>query len=257
MIVDDRQMHIRLKEGEAGKYAILPGDPGRCEKIAKYLDNPRFVMSNREHTTWVGELDGELVSVVSTGMGGPSTAICVEELAAVGVHTMIRLGTCGGIQLDVESGDLVISTASIRQEGTTCQYVPIEYPAVADFNVVMELKEAAMKEGAKYHLGVSQSKDSFYGQHSPERMPIYYELEQKWEAWKRCGCLCSEMESSTLFILGQYLRLRTGAVFCTVWNQERAKLNMSNGQTFDTEQAARVTVAALRSMIAKDKAASK
>lgn len=248
-----KQYHVQLGNGDVGRYVILPGDPGRCEKIAKYFDNPVHVATNREYTTYSGYLDGEKVSVVSTGIGGPSASIALEELANIGAHTFIRIGTCGGMQLDVLGGDTVIASGSIRMEGTSREYVPIEYPAVPDFDVVEALKFAAEEEKSRYHIGVVQSKDSFYGQHQPEVMPVSYELQNKWEAWIRCGCLASEMESAALFIAGNFRRVRTGAVFLVVANQERAKKGLPNKQVHDTEEAIRVAIRAIRKLIAKDK----
>ena len=202
---DGTQYHIGLKEGDVGKYVILPGDPKRCQKIAQYFDNPQLVADRREFVTYTGYLDGEKVSVTSTGIGGPSAAIALEELVKVGADTFIRVGTCGGMQLDVKSGDLVIATGAIRMEGTSKEYAPIEFPAVANLNVVNAIVDAAKKLDFPHHIGVVECKDSFYGQHSPEIMPVSYELQNKWEAWKRLGCLASEMESAALFTVASYL----------------------------------------------------
>ena len=167
-----RQYHIQVAKGEVGRYVIMPGDPGRCEKIAEYLENPVLVASNREFTTYTGMLDGEKVSVTSTGIGGPSAAIAMEELVACGAHTFVRIGTCGGINTKVKSGDMVIATGAIRMEGTSREYAPIEYPAVPDFQVATALVQACKELNEPYHCGVVQCKDSFYGQHAPERMPV-------------------------------------------------------------------------------------
>ena len=193
------QFHIHCGPGDVGKYCILPGDPGRCKSIAQYFDDPVHVVTNREYETWTGTLLGEKVSVVSTGIGGPSASIAMEELANLGVHTFIRVGTCGGIDLKVQSGDVVVATGAVRMEGTSREYAPIEFPAVSDFQAATALVQACRDLGKPWHAGVVQCKDSFYGQHSPGRMPVSYELEQKWEAWKRLGVLASEMESAALF----------------------------------------------------------
>lgn len=250
---DDLQYHIAACPGQIGGYCILPGDPGRCEKIAAALDNPYHLGMNREYNIWCGTLEGELVTVCSTGIGGPSTAIAVEELAACGAHTMIRVGTCGGISLAVESGDVVIATGAVRQDGTSREYAPLEFPAVSDPNVLLALMEGAEKLGYPSHAGVVQSKDSFYGQHSPDRMPVSGELKAKWEAWKRLGVLASEMEAATLFTVGASLGIATGAVFLSVWNQERflAGMDTHESETHDTERAILVAVEAIRSLIRK------
>ena len=252
----EKQYHINVALGDVGKYCIIPGDPGRCEKIASLLEDPHHVSTNREYTIWNGTLCGETVSVCSSGIGGPSTAIAVEELAACGVTTFIRVGTCGGISLDVKSGDVVIASGAVRQDGTSREYAPLEFPAVANTDVLCALRSATRELGYSNHTGVVQAKDSFYGQHSPARMPIAGELLAKWEAWKRLGVLASEMESSTLFTVGSFLRIRCGSVFSCVWNQERfnAGLDTNDDETHDTERAIKVAIKALEILIAEDKA---
>lgn len=244
--------HIGFDATHGAEYAILPGDPGRVEKIAALLENPRFYHQNREYTTWLCELEGEKVLVMSTGMGGPSTAIGVEELYRTGVRTFIRVGTCGGMQPEILGGDVVIATGAIRMEGTTREYVPVEFPAVADIDVSTALITAANKLGYKYHAGIVQCKDSFYGQHNPDRMPIGYDLNQKWRAWIKAGCLASEMESAAMYIVAQILRARAGCVLSVVWNQERERLGMSNPQTHDSGPSIRIATEALRQLIQKD-----
>jgi len=248
-----KQYHIGFGDDHGAKFAIMPGDPGRVEKIAQFLDNPRFYCQNREYTTWLGELDGETVMVISTGMGGPSTAICVEELALVGVETFIRVGTCGGMAEKVIGGDVVIATSAIRQDGTSKEYVPVEFPAVADLDVTNALVQGAKNIGATWHAGVVQCKDSFYGQHSPDRMPIGYELKDKWDAWLKAGCLASEMESATLYIVAQILGVKSGCVLNTVWNQEREKKGLSNPKSHDTELAIKTAIEAVRVLIKQNK----
>ena len=217
----DRQYHIQVAEGEVGRYVILPGDPKRCEKIAQYLDHSVQIADNREYITYTGTLDGIRVSVTSTGIGGPSASIAMEELYRCGADTFVRIGTCGGIQPEVKSGDIVIATGAVRMEGTSREYAPLEFPAVADLAVTNALVEAAGKKGYPFHTGVVQCKDSFYGQHEPEIKPVSYELMNKWEAWKRLGCLASEMESAALFVVASYLKVRVGSCFLVVANQER------------------------------------
>jgi len=241
--------HIGFDDSHGAGYAILPGDPGRVEKIAQYLDNPRFHHQNREYTTWLGEIGNQTVMVMSTGMGGPSTAIGVEELVQTGVHTFIRVGTCGGMAEQVIGGDVVIATGAIRQEGTSREYVPIEFPAVADLSVTNALVQGAKNLGAPWHVGVVQCKDSFYGQHSPDRMPAAYELKDKWQAWIKAGCLASEMESATLYIVAQVLGVKAGCILNVVWNQERAAKGLSNPQSHDTSLAIRTAVEAVRLLV--------
>ena len=138
----DRQYHIQVAAGEVGRYVIMPGDPKRCVKIAQYFDDPVLIADNREYITYTGTLDGVKVSVTSTGIGGPSAAIAMEELVRCGADTFLRIGTCGGMQKEVKSGDVVIATGAIRMEGTSREYAPIEFPAVADLEVANALVEA-------------------------------------------------------------------------------------------------------------------
>lgn len=249
----DRQYHIQVAEGEVGRYVILPGDPKRCEKIAAHFENPRLIADSREYVTYTGYLDGEKVSVTSTGIGGPSAAIAMEELSRVGADTFIRVGTSGGMALEVKSGDVVIASGAIRMEGTSREYAPIEFPAVADVEVTRALIQAARKLGQEYHVGVVQCKDSFYGQHSPETKPVGYELLNKWDAWVKCGCLASEMESAALFVVGSWLKLRVGTVLLTMANQERAKKGLPNPVVHDTEAPIQTAVEAIRSLIRQDR----
>lgn len=250
-IDQERQYHIQVAPGEVGRYVILPGDPKRCALIAKYFDNPVQIADNREYVTITGTLDGKKVSVTSTGIGGPSAAIAIEELVRCGADTFIRVGTCGGMQEDVLSGDIVIASGAIRMDGTGREYAPIEYPAVSDFEVTSALGQAAEELNMRFHIGVTQSKDSFYGQHSPETMPVSYELENKWNAWLRMGCLASEMESATLFIVGSFHRVRVGSVCMVMANQERARKNLPNPIVHDTDAAIRTAIQAIRILISQ------
>ena len=243
---DGRQYHIGLKKGDVGEFVILPGDPKRCEKIAAFFDNPVKVADQREYVTYTGYIDGTKVSVTSTGIGGPSAAIALEELVKVGAKTFIRVGTCGGMDTDVKGGDVVIATGAIRAEGTSKEYAPVEFPAVANIDVVNALAGAAKKLGYNYHTGIVQCKDSFYGQHSPEAMPVSSELLNKWEAWKRLGCLASEMESAALFVVASYLKVKIGSVFLVVANQEREKLGLENPIVHDTEKAIKTAIEAIK-----------
>lgn len=243
---DGKQYHIGLKKGDVGKYVILPGDPKRCQKIAQFFDNPVLVADKREYVTYTGYLDGEKVSVTSTGIGGPSAAIALEELVKVGAQTFIRVGTCGGMDINVKGGDIVIATGAIRAEGTSKEYAPIEFPAVANLDVVNALVQSAKNLGYTYHTGIVQCKDSFYGQHNPENMPVNYKLLNKWEAWKKLGCLASEMESAALFVVASYLKVKIGSVFLAVANQEREKAGLENPVIHDTEKAIKTAIEAIK-----------
>lgn len=250
----EKQFHIQCVKGDVGRYVLLPGDPGRCEAIAKYFDNPVHIGMNREYNIWTGTLLGEKVSVCSTGIGGPSAVIAMEELANIGANTFVRVGTCGGIALDVMPGDIVVATGSVRFEHTSMEYAPIEFPAVADFDIVCALKEAGDQLGYRIHPGVVQCKDSFYGQHTPEKSPVYYELLQKWESWKRLGVKASEMESSALFVAAAALGVRCGSCFHVIWNQEREKAGMYMPMTEDTTGAIKVGIEAVKKLIIQERA---
>lgn len=250
----EKQFHIRCAEGDVGRYCILPGDPGRCESIASLFDHPVHVSRNREYNIYTGTLLGEKVSVCSTGIGGPSASIAMEELHNIGADTFIRVGTCGGIDLNVQSGDIVVATGAIRFEHTSVEYAPLEYPAVSDLDIALALREAAREMGKTVHTGVVQCKDAFYGQHSPAKMPVSYELLQKWEAWKRLGVLASEMESAALFVVADALGCRCGSCFHVIWNQEREAAGLDQCMSEDTSAAVRVGVEALKRIILLDRA---
>ena len=248
----EKQYHINCVPGDVGRYCILPGDPGRCEAIAALFDDAKFVSQNREYVIYTGTLLGEKVSVCSTGIGGPSAAIAMEELVAIGADTFIRVGTCGGIDLNVQSGDIVVATGAIRFEGTSHEYAPPEFPAVSDLGIANALVQAAKASGKTCHAGVVQCKDSFYGQHSPARMPVSYDLLNKWEAWKRLGVKASEMESAALFVVAAALGVRCGSCFHVVWNQEREAAGLDQHMSEDTSAAIKVGVEALKLIIAED-----
>ena len=249
----NEEFHLKIRPGDVGRYVLLPGDPGRCEKIALHFDDYHLVAYNREYKIYTGTLNGETVSVCSTGIGGPSASIAMEELAHCGADTFIRVGSSGGMDPEVLGGDVVIATGAIRMEGTSKEYAPMEYPAVADFTVTEALRDAAKARGNRYHLGVVQCKDAFYGQHDPDSMAVGYELKNKWDAWVKCGAKCSEMESAALFIVGAVRRLRVGAILMVFANQTRRELGLEDPKCYDTEEAIATAVDALRLLIARDK----
>lgn len=251
---DGRKHHIGLKRGEVGRYALLPGDPGRVEAIARRFDNPRLVMQRREYTTWVGELDGVPVACTSTGIGCPSTAIAVEELHDIGVDTFIRVGTSGSMQAHIKPGSLGVISGAIRDEGTSRHYLPIEFPAVADLDVTIALRDAAAASGFPAHVGIAQSKDSFYGQHAPERMPIADDLKRRWKAWMAGGAICSEMEAATLFIVAATLGARAGGVMLILGNPEQRPMTEDEEAACDINRVIDAGVGGLRRLIAADRA---
>ena len=238
---EGKTYHVRVGKGDIGRYVLLPGDPFRTDLIASYFDDAKLVAHNREHKTWTGTLNGVPVPVVSTGMGCPSTAICLEELIACGADTFIRVGTSGGMQKEVLGGDLVIATGAVRDEGTTKHYIPIEYPAVADRHVVAALADSAKQLGYNFIEGITQSKDSFYGQHEPENMPAEPWLKARWEAWRRGNVISSEMESAAIFVISSIRGCRASSVMAYT----------------EMPKSVEVAVGALRILIEQDKAAEK
>jgi uridine phosphorylase len=250
------QHHIHLHPGDVGRYVFLPGDPGRCEKIASYFDEPEFIAQNREYVTYTGKLLGQKVSVTSTGIGCPSTAIAVEELIAVGADTFIRIGTSGAIQPGTKAGDVAIVTGAIRDEGTTLHYMPVEFPAVADIDVVLAMREGAIRAGIPYAMGISQSKDSFYGEIEPERMPIAAQLQNRWKAWVDGGAVCSEMEAASIFIISSIHRKRAGGVMLMAGSadaqpqtpEEHEEFN----KMFDVHRAISAAVEGIKVLIEQD-----
>ncbi|MEJ5200737.1 MAG: uridine phosphorylase [Anaerolineales bacterium] len=256
---EDTLYHVQLRAGDVGRYVLLPGDPGRVERIARYLDHPRFVASNREYCTWTGSLLGEKVSVTSTGIGCPSTAIAVEELMMIGADTFIRVGTAGGIQPENKTGDVAIITGAIRDEGTTSQYLPIEFPAVADLDVTLALREAAQRLGLRYHLGIAHSKDSFYAEVEPHRMPIAARLLERWEAWKGGGAVASEMEAAVIFILASIHRKRAGGVMLIIGNPAE-QMNQQDleawNQMLSEDRQILVAIEGLKILIQRDRTAA-
>ena len=251
------QFHIACAQGDIGRYCILPGDPGRVPAIAALFDDAKQIAYNREFNVWTGTLLGEKVTACSTGIGGPSASIAMEELHKCGADTFIRTGTCGGIDLNVQSGDVVVATGAIRYEHTSREYAPIEFPAVADFQVTNALVEATKKLGFPLHTGIVQCKDSFYGQHDPAASPVYYELQQKWESWKRLGVKASEMESAALFVVAAALGCRCGSCFHVVWNQEREAAGLDQKMSEDTSSSVKVSVEALKLLIEADRKAGR
>ena len=252
-----KQFHIACAQGDIGRYCILPGDPGRVPAIAALFDDAKQIAYNREFNVWTGTLLGEKVTACSTGIGGPSASIAMEELHKCGADTFIRTGTCGGIDLNVQSGDVVVATGAIRYEHTSREYAPIEFPAVADFQVTNALVEATKKLGFPLHTGIVQCKDSFYGQHDPAASPVYYELQQKWESWKRLGVKASEMESAALFVVAAALGCRCGSCFHVVWNQEREAAGLDQKMSEDTSSSVKVSGEALMRLIEADRKAGR
>ncbi|MBE6902911.1 MAG: uridine phosphorylase [Ruminococcaceae bacterium] len=259
IISEDIRFHLKTRNGDIGRYVILPGDPGRVPKIAAKLDDAKLIASNREYVTYTGYLDGVKVSVCSTGIGGPSAAIAVEELIMSGADTFIRVGTSGGINLKVVGGDLLVASAAIRSEGTSHEYIPENYPAVADFDVIKALKEAGDElstdeDGNRCHVGVVHSKDNFYGEIDPNSTAVPHKLNAAWEGYLKCGCLTSEMEAAAIYSVALCRGVRAGAVLTALWNVERTNAGLPDKNCESSERAIQCAVNAIRKLIKQDNA---
>ncbi len=262
LIDENERFHLKIKNGDVGKYVILPGDPGRVPIIAQKLDNAVQIAQNREYNVYTGELCGVKVSVCSTGIGGPSAAIAVEELIDSGADTFIRVGTSGGIDLSVFGGDLIIAEAAIRAEGTSYEYLPNGYPALADFTVTSALSQAAKElstnePGNRFHVGVVHSKDSFYGETNPERSAVCDNIRERWNAYLKCGCLTSEMECAAIYAVGLARsefpkKIRCGGVLTALWNAERSKQNLPDTFCNSSERAITCAIKAIKLLIERD-----
>ncbi|TCO55799.1 nucleoside phosphorylase [Actinocrispum wychmicini] len=245
MTTENRAHHLHLRAEDVGGYALLPNSPEQVAPIAARLDEPTFVARNREFETWRGSLAGETVVVTSTGVGGPSTALAVEELAALGVGTMIRVGVSGSMRPNTRNGELAVVTGAIRDEGTTKQYLPVEFPAVATTDVVRALQEAAAGQGVPHQCGLVHTKDSYYGEMEPERMPLAAELTERLGIWRRGGAICSEMETAAVFIVGSVLNVRTGSVVM-MWSEQAVR---DGGPAPAVEPLYDTAVAAMRRLV--------
>lgn len=247
-----RQYHIGLDHGEVGRYVLLPGDPGRCERIAAYFDDARRVASNREYTTFTGTVLGEPVSVMSTGIGCPSTAIAVEELGSIGADTLIRVGTAGATQNYLRHGSLVVAQAAVRDEGTTRHYLPLSYPAVADMAVVAALCRSAERLGYGAHAGIVRSTDALFADLSPHSMPT----QALWQGtpdnvWAQGNVLCAEMEAAALFVVSSVRGLRAGCILSVVNETGAGDIDPTTVPALDPLIA--TAVEALRLLIRKDR----
>ncbi len=252
----EKTLHIKLNSEDVGKYAIVPGDPARCELIAKYLDNPRKIQQNREHTTYEGYLEGEKVVVTSTGMGGPSTAICIEELYKCGVDTFIRIGTCASTSLKVSKGDIVVVNGAIRMEGTGLHYLPMEFPAVPTYSLLKKLVEISLGMNYNTIVGLTITKDSFYTQIEPETKPVSYELVNKWNSYVKGGAICTAMEEATLFLVGASLGARTASVLVSATDYDNKVSSNISSKVYPVnyiDKAIKVGVETLRKVILEDK----
>lgn len=200
------QKHIRCCEGDVAPYVMIPGDPQRAKRIADCFDEVEKIAENREYVVYTGKKDGVPMSVCSTGIGGPSAAIAVEELARIGAHTFIRIGSAGGRREDIPVGSVVVINGAVRGDGTSMEYLPVIYPAIADMDVTLALIEATKKQmkTEKVFVGTSFTRDAFYRQNKALN-----------EQLLGTDVAVSEMECSTVFIVGSANRLRVGAIVGT------------------------------------------
>lgn len=212
------QYHIKLKKGDAARYVLLPGDPKRVGYIAKFLDNAELKADYREYVTITGKYKNVDISVTSTGIGGPSASIAMEELIKVGADTFIRVGTAGGLSLKVKPNDLAIVQAAVKDEGTSREYIPFEYPAIANTDIIFSLRDAAKKRNADYHIGVVHSKDCFYGELEPQNSFFREKFENNLKYYTLCGAIASEMECAALFACASLRRVRAGGIMHIVEN---------------------------------------
>lgn len=232
--------------------AILPGDPGRVEKIAGFTDEAKFLNSHREFTLYLGHLGGQPVVICSTGIGGPSTSIAVEELAQLGVTTFLRVGTTGAIQPQVNAGDLIVTTAAVRLDGASLHFAPMEFPAVADFSVMKALQESAQEQQVTVHTGVTASSDTFYpGQERYDTVTgrVARRFQGSMQEWQQMGVLNYEMEAATLFTMCSSSGLKAGCVAGVIVN--RCKQEIPNPETIaQTEKRSiAAVVAAARKLL--------
>jgi uridine phosphorylase len=252
--VGERQYHLQVEAGEVGSYVLLPGDPGRCARIAAHLEGARKVAANREFTTYTGSLDGVTVSVTSTGIGGPSAAIAVEELVKVGARTLVRVGSCGALDEGLGFGDVVVVQAAARGDGTPDHYAPAGFPAVADLDVVLALREAAAESGHRWRVGVVLSNDAFYAEMEPETFPLETQIRARWDAWARAGCVAAEMEAATVLTVARVRRVRAGAVLAVVNGPPLGLAGMPDPSRLPLDAAIDVAIGGLRRLIARERA---
>jgi len=252
--VGQKKYHVGLAKGEVGEYVLVPGDPGRTPMIAKHLEGAREVAFSREYRTFTGSVGGVPVSTISSGMGGPAVAIMVEELSELGVHTFLRVGTCGAAQPEVKMGDLLIALGSVRTEGTPNGYVPTEYPAVASIDMVNAVVAAAKASGARHHVGIIRSVDALYSDLVPDSMPRPH-LRDELEMWSRAGVLGNDMESSTLFVVARIRKLRACTINLCVDELGAGEIHHLDPSYMD--RMLKVAVDAIRRLIEQDAHAAK
>ena len=249
-----RMMHVGLCAGDVGGYVLLPGSPERAVRLASYLEDPREMAYFREYQTFTGLLEGERVSITSTGMGGPSVAIAVEELRECGAHTMIRVGTCQSTLPKVHKGELVLPNGAVRMEGVANHYAPLEYPAVPDMDVLAALEAAAQAGGRPYHIGVDITKACFSTQFAAAGRPMGYELTKRWEAYEAGGALCADMGCAPLFVAAGSMGVRAGAALAVTCDRGAYSDDWNDWPEECETLVCDVAVEGLRELIRRDRA---
>lgn len=245
-MAEDPTYHIRVNKDDIGNYVLMPGDRGRVERIAKYLDAPQEVGNNREYLSYTGNLNGEKVSVISSGMGGPAIAIAIEELKILGVHTIVRIGTAGALQKSLSLGDSIIATAAFRDDGVSKKYIDSAYPAVASYAVTSALSQGAQRIGNPTYLGIVLSTDAYYA-----RDFAVQETRHLIDTLVRANVLCVEMECATLFTLGNIYRMRIGAILTSREEIDEDGSYIQAGSRYEDglEKSIRAAVQAVRILI--------
>ena len=246
--------HLGLTQEQlcGAQLAIVPGDPARVEKIAQVMNNARFLANHREFTSWLAELDGYSIVICSTGIGGPSTSIAIEELAQLGIRTFLRIGTTGAIQPHIKVGDVLVTTAAVRLDGASLHFAPLAFPAVADFECTTALVNSARAANVPLHIGITASSDTFYpGQ---ERYDTYSgrvvsALQGSMAQWQAMGVMNYEMESATLFTMCASQGLRAGMVAGVIVNRTQQEIPDAAAMQCSERQAIQVVVAAARQLL--------
>ena len=251
-----KQFHIACAQGDIGRYCILPGDPGRVPAIAALFDDAKQIAYNREFNVWTGTLLGEKVTACSTGIGGPSASIAMEELHNCGADTFIRVGTCASTCADVQCGDIVVVSGSVRMDGTSLHYLPMEFPAVPSYQLLKALEESSVSLGFHTTVGVSITKDSFYTQAEPETKPVSDDLIRRWQSYVRGGAVCTSMEESILFSVGSSLGIRTASILVSATNFDGSVSKRNSADVYPTDSIQKPilsAIEALRRIIRQDK----
>ena len=253
--MSERKYHVGLAPGDVGEYVLTPGDPFRTAIIAGLLDDAEEVAWSREYRTFTGSVRGTRVSTTSSGIGGPSAAIMVEELKDLGVHTFLRVGTCGAAQPGIRIGDLIIATGSVRSEGTPDGYVPREYPAISDHDLVSACVQSAQAAGVTHHRGIIRSVDALYSDLLPDTMPRGPQERAELEMWSRAGIVANDMESSTIMVVASIRKLRACSILLVT-----DELGAGEIQHLDPsymERMLKVAIGAIGIQIERDRAAAR